>query len=122
MCVKIAAMVRDLPCGLALQAAGSRCSIRIWLMRVIGGKDLDCGSAELSVNLRLTRGHGRVPPSAWSITLGKTSGSSFASHTLSSRPEHNDPFRIVVRSGGTWGLALDKSEGAVKDKNVLSVF
>ena len=24
---------------------------------IIGGKDLDCGSAELSVNLRLTRGH-----------------------------------------------------------------
>src|SRR5229473_1705558 len=25
---------------------------------IIGGKDLDCGSAELSVNLVLTRGHG----------------------------------------------------------------
>ena len=25
---------------------------------LIGGKDLDCGSAELSVNLGLTRGHG----------------------------------------------------------------
>ena len=25
---------------------------------IIGGKDLDCGSAELSVNLGLTRGHG----------------------------------------------------------------
>jgi len=27
-----------------------------------GGKVLDCGSAELRVNLVLTRGHGRVPP------------------------------------------------------------
>jgi hypothetical protein len=25
---------------------------------IIGGKDLDCGAAELSVNLGLTRGHG----------------------------------------------------------------
>jgi hypothetical protein len=25
---------------------------------LIGGKDLDCGSAELSLNLVLTRGHG----------------------------------------------------------------
>jgi len=32
MCVKIAAMVRTLPGGLALQAAGARCSIRLWLM------------------------------------------------------------------------------------------
>ena len=28
---------------------------------LIGGKDLDCGSAELSVNLGLTRGHGSGP-------------------------------------------------------------
>jgi hypothetical protein len=65
--VKIAAMVRTLPgdlaVGFAVQAAGSRCSIRIWFMRIVhekdlGGKDLDCGSAELSVNLVLTRGHG----------------------------------------------------------------
>ena len=29
---------------------------------IVGGKDLDCGSAELSVNLILTRGHGsRLP-------------------------------------------------------------
>jgi hypothetical protein len=27
---------------------------------IIGGKDLDCGSAELSVNLVLTRGHGSL--------------------------------------------------------------
>jgi hypothetical protein len=27
---------------------------------IIGGKDLDCGSAELSVNLALTRGHGSL--------------------------------------------------------------
>jgi len=27
---------------------------------LIGGKDLDCGSAELSVNLGLTRGHGSL--------------------------------------------------------------
>src|SRR5712691_1019043 len=29
---------------------------------IIGGKDLDCGSAELSVNLGLTRGHGCGTP------------------------------------------------------------
>jgi hypothetical protein len=34
---------------------------------IIGGKDLDCGPAELSVNPRLTidgltRGHGSLPP------------------------------------------------------------
>jgi hypothetical protein len=27
---------------------------------IIGGKDRDCGSAELSVNLLLTRGHGSL--------------------------------------------------------------
>jgi len=27
---------------------------------IIGGKNLDCGSAELSVNLGLTRGHGSL--------------------------------------------------------------
>jgi hypothetical protein len=27
---------------------------------IIGGKDLDCGSVELSVNLVLTRGHGSL--------------------------------------------------------------
>ena len=27
---------------------------------LIGGKDLDCGSAELSLNLGLTRGHGSL--------------------------------------------------------------
>jgi hypothetical protein len=27
---------------------------------IIGGKDLDCGSAESSVNLVLTRGHGSL--------------------------------------------------------------
>ena len=27
---------------------------------IIGGKDLDCGSAELSLNLALTRGHGSL--------------------------------------------------------------
>ena len=38
MCVKIAAMVRILPGGLALQAVGSRCSIRIWFMRSLAAK------------------------------------------------------------------------------------
>jgi hypothetical protein len=37
---------------------------------IIGGKDLDCGAAELSVNLRLTRGHG-----SYSLTYS-TSGPS----------------------------------------------
>jgi hypothetical protein len=27
---------------------------------IVGGKDLDCGSAEMSVNLVLTRGHGSL--------------------------------------------------------------
>jgi hypothetical protein len=38
---------------------------------IIGGKDLDCGSAELSVNLRLTRGHERVPPFRVEYNSGK---------------------------------------------------
>src|SRR5437879_2464480 len=38
MCVKMAAMVRALPGGLALQAVGSRCSIRIWLVRSLAAK------------------------------------------------------------------------------------
>src|SRR5436190_3215983 len=38
MCVKIAAMVRALPGGLALLAVGSRCSIRIWFMRSLAAK------------------------------------------------------------------------------------
>jgi len=38
MCVKIAAMVRTLPGGSALQAAGSRCWIRIWFMRSLVAK------------------------------------------------------------------------------------
>jgi hypothetical protein len=29
---------------------------------IVGGKDPDCGSAELSVNLVLTRGHGSLLP------------------------------------------------------------
>jgi hypothetical protein len=32
---------------------------------IIGGKDLDCGSAELSVNLVLTPGHGSTAPYSW---------------------------------------------------------
>src|SRR5213079_1349048 len=32
---------------------------------IIGGKDLDCGSAELSVNLGLTRGHGSLLLDLW---------------------------------------------------------
>ena len=31
---------------------------------IVGGKDLDCGAAELSVNLGLTRGHG-----SYSLTI-----------------------------------------------------
>ena len=54
MCVKIAAMVRALPGGLALQAVGPRCSIRIWFM---GGKYPDCGPAELGVNPLSSHGH-----------------------------------------------------------------
>jgi hypothetical protein len=45
---------------------------------LIGGKDLHGGSAELSVNLGLTiddltRGHGRVAPSAWEYTFYRSS-------------------------------------------------
>jgi len=36
--------------------------IRVVLVRaIIGGKDLDCGSAEFSVNLGLTHSHGSLP-------------------------------------------------------------
>jgi hypothetical protein len=38
MCVKIAAMVRALPGGLALQGVASRCSMRIWFMRSLAAK------------------------------------------------------------------------------------
>ena len=38
MWVKMAAMVRTLPGGLALQAAGSSCSMRIWFMRSLAAK------------------------------------------------------------------------------------
>jgi hypothetical protein len=36
---------------------------------IIGGKDLDCGSAELSVNLVWTRGHGSPTPSSMNFDL-----------------------------------------------------
>ena len=41
---------------------GSRVKMfdKILIHLIIGGKDLDCGSAELSVNLVLTRGHGSL--------------------------------------------------------------
>jgi len=55
MCVKIAAMVRTLPGGLALQAAGFKMFDQNPVDAIIGCKDLDCGSAKLSVNLVLTR-------------------------------------------------------------------
>jgi hypothetical protein len=38
MCVKIAAMVRALPDGLAIQALGSRCLIRTWFVRSLAAK------------------------------------------------------------------------------------
>ena len=60
MCVKIAAMPRTLPGGLALQAAGVKMFEKSLVHAIIGGKDLDCGSAELSVNLVLTPGHGSL--------------------------------------------------------------
>jgi hypothetical protein len=56
MCVKIAAMVRALPGGFALQAVGVKMLDKNLVHAVIGGKDSDCGSAELSLNLVLTRG------------------------------------------------------------------
>ena len=34
--------------------------MRTWFIWITGGKNLDCGSAESSVNLVLTRGHGSV--------------------------------------------------------------
>ncbi len=51
MCVKIAAIVRTLPGGLALHAAGSRCSIKDLVHPIVHGKHLDRGSPKLSVNL-----------------------------------------------------------------------
>jgi hypothetical protein len=62
MCVKIAAMVRTLAGGLALQAAGIKMFDKHLVHALIGGKDPDCDSAELSVNLGLTRGHGSLLP------------------------------------------------------------
>ena len=56
MCVKIAAMVRIFPGGLALHAEGSRCLVDT----IVDGKNLDCGPAELRVNLVLTGGHGSL--------------------------------------------------------------
>jgi hypothetical protein len=38
MCVKIAAIVRALPGGFAVHAAGSSCSIRIWFIRSFAAK------------------------------------------------------------------------------------
>jgi hypothetical protein len=46
MCVKIAAMVRALPGGLALQAVGSRMFDKNLVHAIVGDKDLDRGSAE----------------------------------------------------------------------------
>src|SRR5258708_35589859 len=40
ICVKIAAMVRTLPGGLALQTSGSSCSMRIWFSRSLAAKIL----------------------------------------------------------------------------------
>ncbi len=63
MCVKIAAMVRALP-GLAGRFGFPGGRVKMFdenlVHAIIGGKDLDCGSAELSVNLVLTRGHGSL--------------------------------------------------------------
>ena len=58
MCVKIAAMVRTLLAG-RFGSPGGRVKMfdENLVHAIIGGKDLDCGSAELSVNLVLTRGH-----------------------------------------------------------------
>jgi len=46
MCVKIAAMVRALPGGLALQAVGSRMFDKALVHAIIGDEDLNRGSAE----------------------------------------------------------------------------
>jgi hypothetical protein len=63
MCVKIAAMVRTLAGGLALQAAGIKMFDKHLVHALIGGKDLNGGSVELNVKFGLaiddmTRGHG----------------------------------------------------------------
>jgi hypothetical protein len=54
MCVKIAAMMRDLPVGFAIQMFDKHV-----IHALIGGNDLRRGRAELSVNLALTRGHSK---------------------------------------------------------------
>ncbi|MCU1258138.1 MAG: hypothetical protein JWO80_1023, partial [Bryobacterales bacterium] len=58
MCVKIAAMGRAGRFG----SPGGRVKMfdKNLVHAIVGGKDLDCGSAELSVNLVLTRGHGSL--------------------------------------------------------------
>ena len=59
MCVKIAAMVRTLP-GFGSPGARVKMFDHHLVHAIIGGKDLHRGSAELSVNLGLTRGHGSL--------------------------------------------------------------
>ena len=50
MCVKIAATVRALQRGLALQAVGSRCSITTWFMRSLAAKIWDAAGPSDSTN------------------------------------------------------------------------
>ncbi len=59
---------------------------------IVGGKDLDCGSAQLRVNLGLTHGHG-------SLLLGVTDDVDY--FRMANGPEHYSPaiqplyFRIL---------------------------
>ena len=60
MCVKIAAMVRVLPGGLARPGGRVKMFDEELVHSIVGGKDPDCGLAELSVSLGLTGGHGSL--------------------------------------------------------------
>jgi hypothetical protein len=60
MCVKIAAMERTLPGGLALQAVGPKMVDKNLVHAFIGCEYLDRGSIELRVNLILMCGHGSI--------------------------------------------------------------
>jgi hypothetical protein len=60
MCVKIAANGAGLAGRFGSPGGRVKWFDKNLVHAIIGGKDLDCGSAELGVNLVLTRGHGSL--------------------------------------------------------------
>jgi hypothetical protein len=60
MCVKIAAMMRALAGRFGSPGGSVKMFDKNLVHAIIGDKDPDCGSAELSVYLVLTRGYGSL--------------------------------------------------------------